>query len=112
MIFDKTLIFFGLFISFILNFLLMKPFINLLRKYNLQKREGGVGRKGKALIDTLQDDGLKELGSIKEVSAKVQKMRKFFISRFRDYFRLGQYNRMVIDKPYGYRGDFMTFGVS
>lgn len=39
--------------------------------------------------------------------SKVYKMKRFFISHCRSLIRLGKYNRHVIDKPYGYHGDFM-----
>lgn len=38
---------------------------------------------------------------------KIYKMKKLFIRQFRPYFRLGKYNRWVMDKPYGYVGDFL-----
>jgi SAM-dependent methyltransferase len=38
---------------------------------------------------------------------KIYKMKRFFISNCRSLIRLGKYNRHVIDKPYGYQGDFM-----
>ncbi len=38
---------------------------------------------------------------------KIYKMKRFFISHCRSLIRLGECNRHVIDKPYGYHGDFM-----
>ncbi len=38
---------------------------------------------------------------------KIYKMKRLFINNCRSIIRLGKYNRHVIDKPYGYQGDFM-----
>lgn len=37
---------------------------------------------------------------------KVMRMKRLFIRHFRKYFRLGSCNRTVMDRPYGYVGDF------
>ncbi len=55
MIFDKSSSFLFIIISFIITILLVRPFINFLNGLRFQKREGGVGSMGKALIDKLQD---------------------------------------------------------
>ncbi len=39
--------------------------------------------------------------------AKIYKMKHLFIEKCRDFIRLGRYNRHVIDKPFGYQGDFL-----
>jgi SAM-dependent methyltransferase len=38
---------------------------------------------------------------------KIYKMKRLFIEKCRPIIRLGKYNRHVIDKPFGYHGDFM-----
>ncbi len=38
---------------------------------------------------------------------RIYEMKRMFIQQCRDLIRLGKYNRHVIDKPYGYHGDFM-----
>lgn len=38
---------------------------------------------------------------------KIYKMKRLFIEKCRDFIRLGRYNRHVIDKPFGYQGDFL-----
>jgi SAM-dependent methyltransferase len=38
---------------------------------------------------------------------KIYKMKHLFIEKCRDFVRLGRYNRHVIDKPFGYQGDFL-----
>lgn len=47
-----------------------------------------------------------ERGNLND-EVKIYKMKHFFISHCRSLIRLGKYNRHVIDKPYGYHGDFM-----
>jgi len=37
---------------------------------------------------------------------KVEKVKDFFIKRFRHYFKVGEYCSWSIEKPYGYAGDF------
>ena len=39
--------------------------------------------------------------------AKLYKLKRLFNKNFMHYFRLGNLGRMVIDKPYGYHGDFL-----
>lgn len=46
-----------------------------------------------------------ELENINNVE-RVLKLKKLFIRHFRKYFRFGSLNRAVINKPYGYAGDF------
>jgi extracellular factor (EF) 3-hydroxypalmitic acid methyl ester biosynthesis protein len=38
---------------------------------------------------------------------KIYKMKHLFIEKCRDLIRLGRYSRHVIDKPFGYQGDFL-----
>lgn len=38
--------------------------------------------------------------------AAVYRVKRLFMENFMDYFRLGRLSRMVVDKPYGYHGDF------
>ncbi|MFH1800210.1 MAG: class I SAM-dependent methyltransferase [Candidatus Omnitrophota bacterium] len=42
-----------------------------------------------------------------ENEEKIYKMKHLFIEECRDFIRLGHYNRHVIDKPFGYQGDFL-----
>lgn len=39
--------------------------------------------------------------------AKLYKMKRLFNKNFMHYFRLGRLGSMVIDKPFGYHGDFL-----
>lgn len=48
----------------------------------------------------------RETSSDKANEEKVYKMKRLFVRQFRSYFRLGKYNRWVMDKPFGYVGDF------
>jgi extracellular factor (EF) 3-hydroxypalmitic acid methyl ester biosynthesis protein len=38
---------------------------------------------------------------------QVYKLRRIFTGHFMDYFKLGSLSRMVVEKPFGYHGDFL-----
>ena len=62
-------------------------------------------------IDSILDEVFDWLSNFEKNNesneSKVYEMKHLFIQHCRDLIRLGKYNRHVIDKPYGYHGDFM-----
>jgi 16S rRNA G966 N2-methylase RsmD len=58
-------------------------------------------------IDRVFDDCLLYEQYFHADQMKLKKAKAFFITNFRKYFRLGKFNSRVIDKPFGYAGDFL-----
>ncbi len=55
MFIDKSFGLFAIILSFLITLVFIQPFINFLNNLKFQKKTGGVGSMGKALIDKLQD---------------------------------------------------------
>ena len=83
--------------------------INSLKKTLEKNPESWVENQGlfNGMVDTL----FRWLADFERNNAsdesKVYKMKRLFIKHCRDLVRLGKYNRHVIDKPFGYHGDFL-----